>query len=387
MGTASTTPPAQLGAGWASSIRRAIGWRRTADLTVWPLFDLALRILLAQPFLASGLLKLSAWDQAIFLATNEYPVSWAGPETAAILGVGIELGAGVLLALGLFARFAGAALGALALAIQFTYLPLDLHIHWTMLAFWFVLAGAGPISLDALFRRGLGDAPLPLAQWIAGVFGLMKSKAAPIALLAIRIWLGWIFLHAGLAHIDVAPLLGGLECALAAFVVLGLVGRLTALALIALTLLAPFTAMQAPDALWLIMMLGLIAARGPGRISADALIEARLAQRLPTIFDRDVWRAERLPHVVVVGAGFGGVAAARALGDAPCRVTVIDRHNYHLFQPLLYQVATAGLSPSDIATPIRELFRGQPNARVMMGRVDAVDHAALEYFVRIFCVV
>jgi NADH dehydrogenase len=79
------------------------------------------------------------------------------------------------------------------------------------------------------------------------------------------------------------------------------------------------------------------------------------------------------PHVVIVGAGFGGLFAARALAGAACDVTLIDRHNYHLFQPLLYQVATAGLPPSDIAWPIRSLLRGQRNAVVLLGEVVGVD--------------
>src|SRR5262249_56794954 len=66
-----------------------------------------------------------------------------------------------------------------------------------------------------------------------------------------------------------------------------------------------------------------------------------------------------LPHVVIVGGGFGGLAAARALRHAPVRVTVVDRSNHHLFQPLLYQVATATLAPGDIAAPIRHLRRLQ----------------------------
>ncbi len=83
-----------------------------------------------------------------------------------------------------------------------------------------------------------------------------------------------------------------------------------------------------------------------------------------------------LPHVVILGAGFAGLAAAVALAKAPCRVTVIDRRNYHLFQPLLYQVATAALSPSDIASPIRGILRRQKNATVLMGRVTGIDKAA-----------
>jgi NADH dehydrogenase len=78
-------------------------------------------------------------------------------------------------------------------------------------------------------------------------------------------------------------------------------------------------------------------------------------------------------RVVIVGAGFGGIAAARALARAPVDVTIVDRHNYHLFQPLLYQVATAALSPADIAAPIRSVLRGQRNASVMLARVTGID--------------
>ncbi len=80
-----------------------------------------------------------------------------------------------------------------------------------------------------------------------------------------------------------------------------------------------------------------------------------------------------MPRVVIVGAGFGGLRAARALGNAPVRVTVIDRQNHHLFQPLLYWVATAGLSPADICSPIRGILRNQKNAEVFMDEVTGVD--------------
>ncbi len=79
-----------------------------------------------------------------------------------------------------------------------------------------------------------------------------------------------------------------------------------------------------------------------------------------------------LPRVVIVGAGFGGLTAAKALSGAPFSVTVVDRHNYHLFQPLLYQVATAGLSPADIAAPIRGILRGS-NISVHLAKVTGID--------------
>jgi len=83
-----------------------------------------------------------------------------------------------------------------------------------------------------------------------------------------------------------------------------------------------------------------------------------------------------LPRVIVVGAGFGGLDAARHLARVPVRVTVVDRNNHHLFQPLLYQVATAELSPADISAPIRGVLRHQRNAEVLLAEVIGVDAKA-----------
>ncbi|MCI0549869.1 MAG: FAD-dependent oxidoreductase, partial [Anaerolineae bacterium] len=82
---------------------------------------------------------------------------------------------------------------------------------------------------------------------------------------------------------------------------------------------------------------------------------------------------QKLPHIVIVGAGFGGMEVARRLAKAPVQITLIDRHNYHLFQPLLYQVAIAGLLPSQIAYPLRTIFRKQKNITFQMGEVTSVD--------------
>src|SRR6476646_4374886 len=79
------------------------------------------------------------------------------------------------------------------------------------------------------------------------------------------------------------------------------------------------------------------------------------------------------PHVVIVGAGFGGLEAAKKLGREDVRVTVIDRTNYYLFQPLLYQVATAALSPADIAAPVRAILSKYKNIQVILAEVQSVD--------------
>src|SRR5438046_2432397 len=83
-----------------------------------------------------------------------------------------------------------------------------------------------------------------------------------------------------------------------------------------------------------------------------------------------------ISHIVIIGGGFGGLDAARAFAGAPLRVTLLDRHNYHLFQPLLYQVATASLSPGDIASPIRWVLRRQENVQVLLAEARAIDVAA-----------
>src|SRR5258707_4655773 len=81
----------------------------------------------------------------------------------------------------------------------------------------------------------------------------------------------------------------------------------------------------------------------------------------------------RRPSVIIVGGGFGGLCAAQALKSAPVDVTLIDRHNYHLFQPLLYQVATGSLSPGEIAAPLRGVLSHQKNTRVLLGDVRDID--------------
>ena len=83
-----------------------------------------------------------------------------------------------------------------------------------------------------------------------------------------------------------------------------------------------------------------------------------------------------LPHIVILGAGFGGLSCAQTLRRAPARITIIDKRNFHLFQPLLYQVATAALSPADIAIPIRRILHRQNNTRVVLAHIQAIDRHA-----------
>lgn len=106
------------------------------------------------------------------------------------------------------------------------------------------------------------------------------------------------------------------------------------------------------------------------------MADADPALRRQALGDRTPAPVDSFPHVVIIGAGFGGLACAKALGDHPVRVTVIDRNNYHLFVPLLYQVATAALSPADIAEPIRKILGRYRNTDVVMAEVTGVDTMA-----------
>ena len=90
------------------------------------------------------------------------------------------------------------------------------------------------------------------------------------------------------------------------------------------------------------------------------------------MIDRHAGGAPR-PRFIVIGGGFAGLWATRALAKAALDITLIDRANHHLFQPLLYQVATAGLSAPDIAAPLRQILRGQANVRVLMAEVSGID--------------
>ncbi len=376
---------ARVVGGWADSFRML-------GRTLAPLVELGIRLWIAEIFLVSGILKLGAWDTALFLAATEYPVSWLDPVTAAYLGVTIEIVCAILLALGLATRVAALPMLMLSVVIQANYVALDEHLFWSALLGWLVLRGAGPLSLDAFIARGLADTAVPFAGRIVRMTRWLGSYGAPIYLVALRAWLASTLvavvsdvrgLELALPVTSAAALpLGDALLSLAAMLlVLGLATRIVALVVLA----AAFAAIMGatPDAdlvsasglAWWIAALALLTLGGPGAISADELIARRLRRIFPQLDGKPAFSLEGLPRVVIVGAGFGGLACAARLRRLPVQVTLIDRHNYHLFQPLLYQVATAGLSPGDIASTVRELFRDYFNVRVVLGTVTGVDTA------------
>jgi NADH dehydrogenase/putative oxidoreductase len=380
----------------ARPLGRAVAVVRTAERTLWPALDLVIRLWLAQVFFVSGLLKAANWDNALNLAANEYPVSWLDPVTAAWLGAGIEIGGAVLLAAGLATRAAAVAMLILSLIIQLNYRAFDAHLFWAVLFGWYAVFGAGPISLDRSLARGLADSALPLAASVLRLTRFVSRWFGPVYQLLLRLWLAAAMLVAAgtafsgtmpsewlatllpvrtAAHLPLALLVPG-----ASVLALGLGARVTAVILLLGLLGGEMTDPRLSDDWYWVLALALLAVKGAGRFSLDTAIAHTLDRFVPQLDGKAGLALEDLPRVVIVGAGFGGLTCAARLTNAPVRVTLIDRHNYHLFQPLLYQVATAGLSPGDIATPVRGLFRERFNAEVLLGEVTAVDTAQRKVF-------
>src|SRR5579859_264619 len=342
-----------------------------------PFVDLGVRLSVAQAFFHSGIIKALDWSDALYLARYEYPVSWMSPEHAAALGLGIELVCPVLLALGLFTRLAAAPMAILAIVIQTNYHALDTNLLWAVILFSYVVFGARALSLDALITPGLADSPLPLVPGLITATQRFTARTGPAFQLVLRLWLGWTLLRlpappAAFPEASAHALLpASMSVIGGAMLGLGLgatiVNKLLGAAVFGMQMMAS----QDSAAIWMILLLARFGVIGAGPWSFDSLIYARLVQWLkPSHGTRD---ADDWPRVVIIGAGFGGMACAAKLRHLPVHVTLIDRHNYHLFQPLLYQVATAGLSPSDIASPIRSQFRDDPSVRVIMQTVTGVD--------------
>lgn len=368
-----------IGSRWAPVAEGMHRLRGVLETVAAPLLDLFIRIWLAQSFFASGVLKTINWPATVFLYTAEHPVPGVSPAVAAAIGTGFELVCPLLLLIGLFTRAAALPLFAWALFLQLTYAALDAQVYQILLLGLLILRGAGSISLDRAIAPHLSSSALPFAGAVVAVGKFLDHWALPFGLLLVRLIVAGVFLHAasvalagGGAAIIVAAALG-LFSGLLAF---GLGTRFAAAALLPALLFVP--AGSGDDAgLLLGLLLAALLTRGGGALALDRLLAARLVRLFPSL-GTDVGWLEGAPRVVIVGAGFGGVAAARALKHAWAQVTLIDRRNYHLFQPLLYQVATASLSPSEIATPIRTLLRGHPNCRVTMARVTGVDVNARE---------
>jgi len=247
---------------------------------------------------------------------------------------------------------------------------------------WLLVVGPGPLSLDRLLRRGLTWSAFRPARIIDQFYTWATRALEPAILLLMRLGVAAVVvapvvtLPSGLRGIGLfqaSMLPGGVLVAIAGLLVIGAAIRPTALVFAGMIPLSGIT-MSMDDRFIILLLFLIMAAAGAGRLSLDCLL-VRWARSVP---DEHSDAEKDLPHVVVVGGGFGGAAAARGLRNTRCRITLIDRRNHHLFQPLLYQVATAALSPAEIATPIRSLFRHQGNVRVCLAEVTGIDAVTRE---------
>jgi NADH dehydrogenase FAD-containing subunit len=248
-----------------------------------------------------------------------------------------------------------------------------------ILLIWLLIGGAGPLSLDFLLRGGLARVPVWAVRAISRLYAWSDALGDFVLPVGTRLYLALVIAGGTGFAMWPVPLTSELVTAPWSMLLLCwalLLGVATRPVAVLLCALAPPIVLSgvAPDRFEVTLLLLLLAAKGAGWLSLDGLA-ARWASTGLRMRDH---AAEAVPHVVVVGGGFGGIAAVRALRSTACRITLIDRRNHYLFQPLLYQVATAALSPADIAIPIRSILRDQRNVAVRLGEVIGVDSAARE---------
>jgi len=357
--------------------------------TAWPVADLLIRIWIGKLALVLSVLISTDWAMAVSMAAGSYPIPVAALGSTALLSQVYWLAA-VSLILGLATRVGAAVLLALAVASHIRVAALDLNLFWMALLACYVLVGADRLSLDRLLSQGLKNGPLPQIGALITFLDTTRPALTAIYLLALRVALMLTLLLAG-GHmatammttaaeirawlpVSSATLLFGNEgIALALLIGSGLATRATALLSIVMIGYHQMSSGDVSFPFYWTMLLLLLVAKGPGPLSLDGALLAWLRRSVSELSGKPAFNLEGLPRVVIVGAGFGGIACARALRHAPASITLIDRHNYHLFQPLLYQVATAALSPADIAIPIRAIFRDQFNAKVMLATVTGLD--------------
>ena len=343
---------------------------------------LAIRIWLGQAFLSHLIaMRMAGQSLTATLSAGWWSETFTDVATGGF-GSLVQAACPLLLAAGLLSRPA-----ALAMVLQtglshMPSQPAGFDILSGLLLTAILVFGPGPFSLDRMLRPASRSAALPGLGSVLKLYAAVTTWVGPIYLLALRVAIAasLLGLHPSLgrwsgtmatvalpnapAMIEVLPAFVAVVAA--ALLTGGLAVPLVGFALLTLTPLDATSGVIGYRLYWL-LLLALILAKGGGALALDHVLLRRMRRGMRPA------DLGGLPHIVIVGGGFGGIAAAKGLRAAPCRVTLIDRRNYHLFQPLLYQVATAGLSPADIASPIRGMLRAQPNLRVLLGDVTGVD--------------
>jgi NADH dehydrogenase FAD-containing subunit/uncharacterized membrane protein YphA (DoxX/SURF4 family) len=356
--------------------------------TAGPWLMLATRVWLCQAFLTHQIAMLMAGQSLTATLSSGWWSEIVAQTATSGFGGLVQAVCPLLLAAGFLGRPAAAAMLLQTLFLRMPGQSAGSGEFWSLLLLGVIVFGPGPLSLDRLFRPAARSAALPGLAAVLQAYASITKWAGPIYLLALRAaiagtmlaWHDSVARPLGMIANPYLPSTPGMIAGLpepvalggALLLALGLMVRPTALVLALLTPLDATSSVLGDRLYWLLLLALLFVRGGDDELSLDQILLLWL-RRGPDAPD-----IKRLPHVVIVGGGFGGIAAASGLRTASCRVTLIDRRNYHLFQPLLYQVATASLSPADIATPIRGMLRTQPNLRVLLGEVTGVDIPARE---------
>jgi len=362
-------------------------WNLLAHRLAWPYVELLIRLWIAKLFFLFGVRELMFWTTTLQIVVEQNPFPALAPTVSAYLSTGADLICAILLALGFMTRYASFPLLILAAITQFRFEAFDTQLFWIALFGWYVIHGAGPISLDHLLRRGLADSAIPLIPAAIRFSQWLRSAGTPWYLMTLRLWLAAALIVA--ASVDARLLLGTswekwlpLDVAMRMPMVGALMGGITLLlgagtrqvALLLLLGLFAYSVVdpRLSDSIYLLMLLAILAIHGGGVLAIDGVAK-RWQSRLFSSPTANELAQRNWPRVVIVGAGFGGLRCAQVLKDASVAVTLIDRNNFHLFQPLLYQVATAALSPSDIAVPTRQIFRDAPATKLLLSTVTGID--------------
>lgn len=341
-----------------------------------PFIELGIRLSVAQSFLHYGMMEAINWHDVSHFIRNAASISLFELQHPSALGIGVKLACPIFFAFGLFTRIA-----ALQMAIILIAVHTDYHDHDTTLLLLEILAGyvafgARAISIDFLIAPGLADSAVPVLSTLIKATQTFTDYVGPVFQLVLRFWLGWTLLGLpGLPEFFPSEtarhflpfwmaVSGGLMIALG-------LGTSIANKALVVFLIGMQMMVGEPSGFWLILLIAQVGMLGAGRWSFDDYISAGVVNWMKP--SHGIGATTDWPRVVIVGAGFGGLSCAAKLRHLPVRLTIVDRHNHHLFQPLLYQVATAGLSPADIASPIRSQFRDDPNVRVVMRTVTGID--------------